>query len=49
MFWTYYEGQWTEGNVALFGAMDHSTWLGSAVFDGARALHGRLPDLVAHL
>ena len=49
MYLTYYNGQWTEGNVPLYGAMDHSVWMGSSVFDGARALRGRLPDLRAHL
>lgn len=49
MYLTYYNGQWNEGNVPLYGAMDHSVWLGSSVFDGARALRGRLPDLRAHL
>jgi branched-chain amino acid aminotransferase len=29
--------------------MDHSVWLGSSVFDGARALRGHLPDLRPHL
>jgi len=49
MYLTYYNGQWTEGNTPLFGAMDHSVWLGSSVFDGARALRGHLPDLRPHL
>jgi branched-chain amino acid aminotransferase len=49
MYLTYYKGQWTEGNVPLYGAMDHSVWLGSSVFDGARAIRGRLPDLRPHL
>lgn len=49
MYLTYYKGQWAEGNVPLFGAMDHSTWLGSSVFDGARAVRGHLPDLRPHL
>jgi len=49
MYLTYYNGEWAEGNTPLFGAMDHSVWLGSSVFDGARALHGRLPDLRPHL
>ncbi len=49
MYLTYFKGQWSEGNVPLFGAMDHSVWLGSSVFDGARALRGHLPDLQAHL
>jgi branched-chain amino acid aminotransferase len=49
MYLTYFNGQWAEGNVPLFGAMDHSVWLGSSVFDGARAIGGRLPDLRLHL
>ena len=49
MYLTYFKGQWAEGNVPLFGAMDHSVWLGSSVFDGARAIRGHLPDLRAHL
>ena len=49
MYLTYYNGQWAEGNTPLFGAMDHSVWLGSSVFDGARALRGHLPDLRPHL
>jgi branched-chain amino acid aminotransferase len=49
MYLTYFNGQWNEGNVPLYGAMDHSVWLGSSVFDGARALRGRLPDIRLHL
>jgi branched-chain amino acid aminotransferase len=49
MYLTYYNGEWAEGNTPLFGAMDHSVWLGSSVFDGARALRGHLPDLRPHL
>jgi branched-chain amino acid aminotransferase len=49
MYLTYFNAKWTEGNVPLFGAMDHSVWLGSSVFDGARALRGHLPDLRPHL
>lgn len=49
MYLTYYKGQWNEGNVPLYGAMDHSVWLGSSVFDGARAVRGKLPDLRPHL
>jgi branched-chain amino acid aminotransferase len=49
MYLTYFNGQWSEGNVPLYGAMDHSVWLGSSVFDGARALRGKLPDLRPHL
>lgn len=49
MYLTYFKGQWAEGNTPLFGAMDHSVWLGSSVFDGARAVRGRMPDLRLHL
>lgn len=49
MYLTYFKGGWSEGNTPLFGAMDHSVWLGSSVFDGARAIRGRLPDLRLHL
>jgi branched-chain amino acid aminotransferase len=49
MYLTYFNGQWSEGNVPLYGAMDHSVWLGSSVFDGARAIRGKLPDLRPHL
>lgn len=49
MYLTYFNGNWAEGNAPLFGAMDHSVWLGSSVFDGARAVRGKLPDLRPHL
>jgi branched-chain amino acid aminotransferase len=49
MYLTYFNGAWAEGNIPLFGAMDHSVWLGSSVFDGARAIGGRMPDLRLHL
>lgn len=49
MYLTYMDGVWAEGNVAVMGAMDHSVWLGSSVFDGARAVKGHFPDLRLHL
>jgi branched-chain amino acid aminotransferase len=49
MHLTYFNGQWAEGNTPLFGAMDHSVWLGSSVFDGARSVRGHMPDLRLHL
>ncbi|MET0859012.1 MAG: branched-chain amino acid aminotransferase [Telluria sp.] len=49
MHLTYFNGQWTEGNTPLFGAMDHCVWLGSSVFDGARSVRGHMPDLRLHL
>jgi len=34
--------------VPLIGSMDHSVWLASTVFDGARSIHRMAPDLRAH-
>ena len=45
---TYFEGQWHEGDVPIMRAADHGAWLGSTVFDGARYVHGRAPDLDLH-
>jgi len=47
LYTTYFEGAWRDGNVPLIGAMDHSVWLGSSVFDGARSIHRMAPDLQA--
>lgn len=49
MYLTWFEGRWQEGNAPIMGAMDHAVWLGSSVFDGARAIHGLVPDLDKHL
>jgi branched-chain amino acid aminotransferase len=46
--WTYFDGDWHEGNVPLWGARTHAIWLGSSVFDGARAFEGVTPDLDQH-
>jgi branched-chain amino acid aminotransferase len=46
--WTFFKGDWHEGNVAIMGARTHATWLGSTVFDGARAFEGVAPDLDRH-
>jgi branched-chain amino acid aminotransferase len=46
--WTYFEGDWHEGNVPLWGARTHAIWLGSSVFDGARVFEGVAPDLDLH-
>jgi branched-chain amino acid aminotransferase len=46
--WTFFEGDWHEGNVAIMGPRTHGAWLGSTVFDGARAFEGVTPDLEAH-
>ena len=46
--WTYFDGNWHEGNVPLWGARTHAIWLGSSVFDGARVFEGVAPDLDQH-
>jgi len=45
---TFFEGRWHEGNTPILGASDHGAWLGSMVFDGARAFEGVMPDLDRH-
>ncbi len=49
MYLTYFNGQWSEGNTPLYGAMDNAVWLASSVFDGARSIAGKTPDLRPHL
>jgi len=46
--WTWYDGNWHEGNVPIMGSADHGTWLGTLVFDGARAFSNVTPDLDLH-
>ena len=46
--WTFYEGDWHEGNVPIMGVRDHAAWLCSSVFDGARTFEGVSPDLDLH-
>jgi branched-chain amino acid aminotransferase len=46
--WTYLDGDWHEGNVPIMGPRTHALWLGSSVFDGARAFEGVTPDLKRH-
>ena len=46
--WTYFEGDWREGNIGIMGPRTHAAWLCSVVFDGARAFEGVAPDLDLH-
>jgi branched-chain amino acid aminotransferase len=46
--WTYFNGAWHDGNPMIMGPMTHAPWLGSCVFDGARAFEGVAPDLDLH-
>src|SRR5215469_4306029 len=47
--WTFFDGDWHEGNVPLMGPRSHAAWLASSVFDGARAFEGVTPDLDLHV
>jgi branched-chain amino acid aminotransferase len=46
--WTFFQGEWHEGNVAIMGPRTHGAWLGSVLFDGARRFEGVMPDLDLH-
>ncbi len=46
--WTYFNGDWLSGNPPIMGPRTHAVWLGSSVFDGARAVDGLTPDLDRH-
>ena len=46
--WTWIDGKWLEGNPPIMGPRTHAAWLGSSVFDGARAFEGVTPDLAPH-
>ena len=46
--WTFFEDAWHEGNVPIMGVRTHGAWMGSSVFDGARAFEGVIPDLDFH-
>ena len=45
---TFLDGEWFEGNKPIVGPRTHAFWLGSSVFDGARAFEGVTPDLDKH-
>lgn len=44
----YYNGEWSTEEPRVVGPMDHAFWLGSVIFDGARAIKGYAPDLDRH-
>jgi len=46
--WTFFQGEWHEGNLPLWSVRTHAIWLGSSVFDGARVFEGVAPDLDLH-
>src|SRR6202041_546706 len=46
--YTFLDGEWLEGNHPIVGPRTHAFWLGTSVFDGARAFEGVTPDLDLH-
>src|ERR1700730_1616562 len=46
--WTFFAGEWHEGNVAIMGPRTHAVWMCSTVFAGARAFEGVTPELDLH-
>ena len=46
--WTFFRGEWHEGNVAIMGPRTHGSWQGSVLFDGARRFEGVMPDIDMH-
>ncbi len=46
--WTWYDGEWIEGNPPIVGPRSHAMWLGSSIFDGGRAFEGVTPDIDRH-
>lgn len=49
VIWTYFKGDWHQGDLAVMNAADHGMWLGTLVFDGARMFNNVVPDLEPHL
>lgn len=47
--WTYAEGSWHKGDKAILAPRHQAFWLSSTVFDGARYMSGRAPDLDKHV
>jgi len=45
---TFFEDAWHDGNVPIMGPRTHGAWLGTSVFDGARAFEGVTPDIDLH-
>jgi branched-chain amino acid aminotransferase len=48
MAWHFFDGTWHDGNPGIMGPMSHGSWMASTVFDGARVIDGRAPDLARH-
>ncbi len=47
--WTYADEGWHEGDKAVLAPRHQAFWLASSVFDGARYMNGKAPDLDKHI
>tara|TARA_R110000787_G_scaffold63679_4_gene143477 strand:- start:41421 stop:42278 length:858 start_codon:yes stop_codon:yes gene_type:complete len=47
--WTYADDAWFEGDKGVLAPRHQAFWLASTVFDGARYMLGRAPDLDRHI
>lgn len=47
--WTYADEAWHEGDKAVLAPRHQAFWLASSVFDGARYMNGKAPDLDKHI
>jgi len=45
---TFAEDQWQDDSPKILRPNNHAFWLSSVVFDGARAIRGKTPDLLLH-
>ena len=46
--WSWFDGEWHEGNPGIMGPRSHASWMASTVFDGGRHFDGVSPDLDRH-
>ena len=46
--WTFYEGDWHEGNIGIYGPRTHAAWLGSRCSTARARSRGVTPDLDLH-
>lgn len=47
--WTYADSEWVDGDKAILAPRHQAFWLASTVFDGARYMLGKAPDLDKHV
>ena len=45
---TFFEGKWHNGSIKVLAPNSQAMWLSTVVFDGARSIGGKTPDLDLH-